>query len=51
MMVRAKATFEVRPARHSLATAIPWVMAVALFSGMRQGEVSWTRRTLGSRTG
>ena len=32
-------TFEVRPARHSLATALPWVMAVALFSGMRQGEV------------
>ncbi len=32
-------TVEVRPARHSLTTALPWVMAVALFSGMRQGEV------------
>ena len=32
-------TFEVRPARHSLTTALPWIMAVALFSGMRQGEV------------
>jgi len=31
--------FEIRPKRHSLATARPWVMAVALFSGMREGEV------------
>lgn len=33
------AEFEVRPAKHSLATARPWIMAVSLFSGMRQGEV------------
>lgn len=32
-------TFEVQPDKHTLATARPWVMAVALFSGMRQGEI------------
>jgi integrase len=31
--------FDVRPKRHSLATARPWIMAAALFSGMREGEV------------
>ncbi len=33
------AAFEVNPDKHTMATARPWVMAVALFSGMRQGEV------------
>jgi len=32
-------TFEVQPDKHTLATARPWVMAVAIFSGMRQGEI------------
>ncbi|MCH8183780.1 MAG: hypothetical protein IID55_11405 [Proteobacteria bacterium] len=32
-------SFEVRPSNHSLATARPWVMAISLFAGMRQGEV------------
>lgn len=31
--------FEVRPNRHTLATARPWIMAAALFSGMREGEI------------
>ena len=34
----AGASFDIKPKRHSLATARPWVMAIALFSGMRQGE-------------
>ncbi len=33
------AQFEGNPDKHTLATARPWVMAVALFSGMRQGEI------------
>jgi integrase len=33
------AAFEAKPTTHSLATARPWVMAISLFSGMRQGEV------------
>ena len=33
------ADFEVSPAKHSLATARPWIMALSMFSGMRQGEV------------
>lgn len=33
------AGFEVRPAKHSLATARPWIMAISLYSGMRQGEI------------
>ena len=32
-------TFHVRPPKHSLATARPWVMAISLFAGMRQGEI------------
>jgi integrase len=35
----AGSAFEVQPDNHTLATARPWVMVVALFSGMRQGEV------------
>jgi integrase len=35
----AGAQFEIQPDRHTLATARPWIMAVALFSGMRQGEI------------
>ena len=35
----ADTDFMVRPDKHTLAAARPWVMAVALFSGMRQGEV------------
>ncbi len=35
----ANTEFEINPDNHTLATARPWVMAVALFSGMRQGEV------------
>ena len=35
----AGATFDRRPARHSLATALPWIMAIALYGGMRQGEI------------
>ncbi len=31
--------FEVRPERHTFNTARPWVGAVALFSGMRMGEI------------
>lgn len=31
--------FEVRPKRHTVATARPWIMAAALYSGMREGEV------------
>jgi integrase len=31
--------FKVWPDKHTLAVARPWVMAIALFSGMRQGEV------------
>jgi integrase len=31
--------FEVRPKRHTIATARPWIMAAALYSGMREGEV------------
>ena len=31
--------FEVRPKRHTLGTARPWIMAAALYSGMREGEV------------
>lgn len=30
--------FDVRPKRHTLATARPWIMAAALYSGMRAGE-------------
>lgn len=32
--------FEVRPARANFASSIPWLMAVALFSGLRQGEIA-----------
>jgi integrase len=35
----AGAAFEINPAKHTLATALPWVMAVALYAGMRQGEI------------
>ena len=35
----ADTEFEVQPSKHTLAVARPWVMAVSLFSGMRQGEV------------
>jgi integrase len=35
----AGAAFETLPAIRTLATARPWIMAVALFSGMRQGEI------------
>jgi integrase len=31
--------FEVRPKRHTAATARPWIMVAALYSGMREGEV------------
>lgn len=31
--------FEVRPKRHTIETARPWIMAAALFSGMREGEI------------
>lgn len=31
--------FEVRPNRHTLASARPWIMAAALYSGMREGEI------------
>ncbi|MCC2662402.1 MAG: hypothetical protein K0R41_784 [Geminicoccaceae bacterium] len=33
------AAFEIKPARHTLASTLPWAMAVALFSGMREGEI------------
>ena len=33
------ADFDVRPAKYSLAIARPWIMAISLFSGMRQGEI------------
>ena len=33
------ADFVIQPNKHSLATARPWIMAISLFSGMRQGEV------------
>jgi integrase len=33
------ASLNTKPAKHSLATARPWVMVISLFSGMRQGEV------------
>jgi len=32
-------TFDVEPPKHTLATARPWVMLIALYSGMRQGEI------------
>ncbi len=35
----ADTEFEVNPDKHTLSTARPWIMAVSLFSGMRQGEV------------
>jgi integrase len=31
--------FEVRPKQHTLTTARPWIMAAALYSGMREGEI------------
>ena len=33
------ADFEVSPAKHTLSTARPWIMALSMFSGMRQGEI------------
>ena len=33
------AAFITKPNRHTLASARPWVMAISLFSGMRQGEI------------
>lgn len=32
--------FDLAPASHSLASALPWIMLIALFSGMRQGEIA-----------
>ena len=32
--------FDVAPKRHSFASALPWAMAVALFAGMREGEIA-----------
>jgi integrase len=31
--------FEKKPAKHSITTALPWLMAVSLFSGLREGEI------------
>ena len=33
-------SFDVKPKRHSLASSWPWLMAIALFSGLRLGEIA-----------
>lgn len=33
-------SFDTAPKKHTLATALPWIMAIALYGGMRQGEIA-----------
>ena len=36
----AKQDFSTKPKRHTFASSLPWAMAIALFAGMREGEIA-----------